>query len=291
VIKQTASNAQNQRAPSFSLFAPEPHRIPSVGFRTSILEQIVRCSHDTCVSVPQISFDPACPADCCHSSGGRSAADSGSAPPTGLWQRDTLTGDWGGLRRRLDEVGVDFGLQEQSEVWGNMAGGLRRSLVYDGLTTASVKLNLQRLLEWTGATFFVDAYKIHGRGPSGNLVGNLQIVSNIEATRDTKLYQLWLEQKLLNGHLTTQYGALFSIQVLVFPGLPAADLPSGGPHYPMATKMIMQTDFLALISSARGTTRRTSRTNCMTRADFRSPIQQATESRTVIQPASPCTAS
>jgi porin len=176
-------------------------------------------------------------------------ADSGSAPPTGLWQRDTLTGDWGGLRTRLDEVGVDFGLQEQSEVWGNMAGGLRRGLVYDGLATASVKLDLQRLLGWTDAIFFVDAYQIHGRGPSGNLVGNLQIVSNIEATRDTKLYQLWLEQKLLDGHLTirigqegandqmmiTQYGALFLNSSFGFPGLPAADLPSGGPNYPMAT--------------------------------------------------------
>ena len=176
-------------------------------------------------------------------------ADPGSATPTGLWQRDTLTGDWGGLRTRLDNIGVNLGLQEQSELWGNAAGGLKRDLVFDGLTTASVTINLQKLVGWSGATFFVDAYQIHGRGPSGNLVGNLQIVSNIEATRDTKLYQLWLEQTLLDGHLTirigqegandqmmiTKYGALFLNSSFGFPGLPAADLPSGGPNYPMAT--------------------------------------------------------
>jgi porin len=175
-----------------------------------------------------------------------------STPPSGLWERNTLTGDWGGLRTQLEDAGVTLGLQEQSEVWGNMAGGLKRGLVYDGLTTASVQLNLQKLLGWDGATFFVDAFQIHGRGPSGNLVGNLQLVSNIEATRDTKLYQLYLEQTLLNGHLTirlgqegandqmmiTQYGALFLNSSFGFPGLPAADLPSGGPNYPMATPFV-----------------------------------------------------
>ncbi|MDB5399323.1 MAG: Porin [Rhodopila sp.] len=170
----------------------------------------------------------------------------------GFWQRDTLTGDWGGLRTRLEAAGVKFGLQEQSELWGNMSGGLRSGVVYDGLTTASVTLDLEKLIGWTGATFFVDGFQIHGRGPSANLVGNMQVVSNIEATRGTKLYNLWLEQQLLGGRLTirlgqegandqmmtTQYGALFLNSSFGFPGLPAADLPSGGPNYPMATPFV-----------------------------------------------------
>jgi porin len=187
--------------------------------------------------------------------------------PAGLWQQDTLTGDWGGLRGSLADQGIVFGLQEQSELWGNMSGGLKTGVVYDGLTTASVQLDLEKLIGWTGATFFIDAYQIHGRGPSGNLVGNQQIVSNIEATRGTKLYALWLEQKLLNGHLTirigqegandqmmiTQYGALFLNSSFGFPGLPASDLPSGGPNYPMATPFVraeyQATDQLTLVGA------------------------------------------
>jgi porin len=181
-----------------------------------------------------------------------STTESAADDRQSLWQRDTLTGDWGGLRTRLGDAGVTLGLQEQSEIWGNLVGGLKRGVVYDGLTTAGVKLDLDKLAGWTGATFFVDAYQIHGRGPSGNLVGNLQLVSNIEATRDTKLYQLWLEQKMLDDRLTirigqegandqmmiTQYGALFLNSSFGFPGLPAADLPSGGPNYPMATPFV-----------------------------------------------------
>jgi porin len=170
----------------------------------------------------------------------------------GLWERDTLTGGWGGLRAPLIDSGITLGLQEQSEVWGNMVGGLRRGAVYNGLTTASISVDLDKLVGWSGATFFADAYQIHGRGPSANLVGNLQIVSNIEATDSTKLYMLWLEQKLLDGRLIirlgqegandqmmlTKYGALFLNSSFGYPGILAADLPSGGPNYPIASPFV-----------------------------------------------------
>jgi len=105
---------------------------------------------------------------------------------------------------------------------------------------------------WQGAKFFVNAFQIHGRGPSANLVGNQQLLSNIEATRGTKLFDLWLEQTLVEGRLIirigqegandemmiTQYGAVFLNSSFGFPGLPAADLPSGGPNYPLATPFV-----------------------------------------------------
>ena len=150
------------------------------------------------------------------------------------------------------DSGVTLGLQEQSEGWGNLMGGLRRGATYDGLTTASVLIDLDKLVGWSGATFFVNGFQIHGRGPSGNLVGNLQLVSNIEATRDTKLYDLWLEQNMLSGRLNIRIGqegandemmladdaALFLNSSFGFAALPATDLPDGGPNYPMATPFV-----------------------------------------------------
>ena len=172
--------------------------------------------------------------------------------PSGVSARDTLTGDWGGLRTNLEAAGVNFGLEEQSELWGNLAGGLRRGGVYDGLLTPNLTLDLEKLVGWQGAKFFVNAFQIHGRGPSANLVGNQQLLSNIEATRGTKLFDLWLEQTLVEGRLIirigqegandemmiTQYGAVFLNSSFGFPGLPAADLPSGGPNYPLATPFV-----------------------------------------------------
>jgi porin len=188
-------------------------------------------------------------------------------PPVGFWQRDTMTGDWNGLRTSLEQAGVKFGLQEQSELWGNMTGGLRRGVVYDGLTTASLTLDLEKLAGWTGATFFANAYQIHGSGPTPNLVGNQQLVSSIEGTPDTKLYQMWVEQKLLNGHLIvrvgqegadtqmmiTQYGALFLNSSFGFPGLSTVNLPSGGPNFPLATPFVhvqfQATDKITLVGA------------------------------------------
>ena len=50
--------------------------------------------------------------------GGEEAAKE--AP--GFWERDTLTGNWGGLRTKLEDVGIRLGLQEQSEVWKQRLG-------------------------------------------------------------------------------------------------------------------------------------------------------------------------
>lgn len=160
-----------------------------------------------------------------------------------------LLGDWGGMRGKLREAGIDLVLEEQSEVWANLTGGRKQGATYDGLTTASVKLDLDRLAGWTGASFYVSGFQVHGRGPSANLVGNEQLVSSLEATRDAKLYDLWIEQGLLDGRLSlrvgqegaddefmiSQYASLFMNSSFGFPELTALDLPSGGPNYPLAT--------------------------------------------------------
>jgi porin len=180
------------------------------------------------------------------------APGAGESDADSLWTRDRLTGDWGGFRARLESVGVKFGLQEQSELWANLTGGLRRGVVYDGLTTASLTIDLEKALRWPGATFFVNGYQIHGRGPSANLVGNQQLVSGGEATRDTKLFELWLEQALFDNRLSVRlgqggindelmsstYSALFLNASFGLSGLSAADLPSGAPTYPLATPFV-----------------------------------------------------
>ncbi len=162
-----------------------------------------------------------------------------------------LLGDWAGLRSGLEEYGITFGLQEQDEVWANVMGGLRRGATYNGLTTASLCVDLGTKLHWQGAHFFASGYQIHGIGPTPQLVGALQLISGIEATPSTKLYDLWFEDQhqLFGGtfsyrfgqegandeFMATQYGGLFFNSSFGFPALPALDLPSGGPNYPLAT--------------------------------------------------------
>jgi porin len=110
------------------------------------------------------------------------ANKSEAASSEDIWKRNTFTGDWGGVRKSLENGGVTFTVEEYGGLWANLTGGLRPGGAYVGLTDASLKLDLAKLMNWQGATFFVNAYQIHGFGPSENFVGNQQFVSNIEAT-------------------------------------------------------------------------------------------------------------
>ena len=174
------------------------------------------------------------------------------AKPTGLWERATLTGNWDGARDRLEQAGIAFGLQELSEGWANLGGGLRRGGAYDGQTTLSLSVDLEQALGWTGGSFFANAYQLHGSGPTPNLVGSLQPVSGIEATRATRLFDLWFEQTLPGNQvcirigqgganeefMLSRYGMTLINSSFGFPGLAALDLPSGGPNTPLSTPFV-----------------------------------------------------
>ena len=167
----------------------------------------------------------------------------------GLMSRDRLLGDLGGVRTRLEDAGITFGVQEQSEVFGNATGGVRQGAIYEGATLMSLAIDTGKLVDFPGGKINVSAYQIHGRGLSANNLGNLNVISGIEAPRSTRLFELWYEQALADGKLsvrvgqqaadqefiTSQYGALFLNAGFGWPTLPAIDLPSGGPAYPLAT--------------------------------------------------------
>jgi porin len=169
--------------------------------------------------------------------------------PGSIWQQENLTGDWGGLRTRLANAGFTFGLQQQSEFWDNLTGGLSRGGAYDGLLTASITVDLDKAVGWKDGNFFVSGFQVQGVGPTPLRVGALQLVSNIEATASTKLYDLWLEQKLFGGKVSLRFGqegandemmlagyaGLFLNSSFGYPALLAIVLPSGGPNYPLAT--------------------------------------------------------
>ena len=177
-------------------------------------------------------------------------AESPNTPPPGLWDQDTLTGDWGGLRTRLADSGLSIGLIETSELLGNVSGGQRQGFDYMGRTELAVDLDLDKLAGWQGGLVHVNGYQIHGRGlAANNLGGNILDPSNIEATRTTRLFDAYFQQSLFDDKLsiragqiaaddeflTSQYSANFINGTFGWAGIMASDLPSGGPAYPLAT--------------------------------------------------------
>ena len=180
-----------------------------------------------------------------------SGAEAAASPeaPTGLWERSNLLGDIFGLRTALDRYGISFGLTETSEVLGNPTGGRAQGAVYEGATEMSVGIDLEKAVGLPGGIFNASAFQIHGRGLSLDNIDNLNIVSTIEAERSTRLFELWYQQSVFGGKadirigemsadqefLITTYGSLFINATFGWPTLPAVDLPSGGPAYPLST--------------------------------------------------------
>jgi len=182
--------------------------------------------------------------------GGESGVKPGEEGAKGIWDRSNLFGDLAGLRTSLSDRGITFGLTETSEVFGNVSGGVRRGIIYEGLTQFGVGLDTEKAFGLVGGTFNATGYQIHGRGLSINALGNnLNTVSSLEAPRGTLLFELWYEQVLLDKKLAVRAGQLAADQEFMisqYAGLflnhtfgettfTGADLPSGGPAYPLAT--------------------------------------------------------
>jgi len=166
------------------------------------------------------------------------------------WKRNAgLLGDMWGLRTDLSRYGISLAVEETSEVLGNATGGSRRGADYEGLTQAVLQLNTQRAFGWYGGTFNVSALQIHGRNLSSDNLQSLQTASGIESDQATRLWELWYDQKFLDedrldikiGQQSLDQEFMVSSNALDFvntmfgwPMLPSADLPGGGPAYPLS---------------------------------------------------------
>lgn len=167
------------------------------------------------------------------------------------WRREQgLLGDMWGLRKELSHHGITLAIEETSEALGNATGGVHQSLDYDGLTQAVVQVNSQRAFGYYGGTFNASALQIHGINLSQRNLGSLQTASGIEADRATRLWEVWYDQKLLpedrldirigqqslDQEWMVSTGALAFVNTMFgWPMLPSADMPGGGPAYPLST--------------------------------------------------------
>ncbi len=183
------------------------------------------------------------------SSPGSRDADDKPAWAGDLSTRSNLLGDIGGLRPIFARLGVSFGLSETTEVLGNPTGGAKRGAIVEGLTQVSVGIDLAKALGLHGGLFNVSALQIHGRGLSFENLENLNVVSSIEADPSTRLNEIWFQQSFFDDKfdvkigqqsadlefITSEYEDLFINSGFGWPTLPAVDLPSGGPAYPLPT--------------------------------------------------------
>jgi porin len=157
--------------------------------------------------------------------------------------------DPGGVRVRLAARGIIFAVNYIGEVLGNPTGGYRQGTTYDGRLELAVQADLEKGIGWPGLSFFANGYQIHGDSISADNLGVLMPVSFIEADPATRLFELWLEQKLWADTVSIRFGQLavdsefmlskggeaFLNGTWEWPSIAAANMPQNGPAYPLAT--------------------------------------------------------
>ncbi len=158
-------------------------------------------------------------------------------------------GDLFGVRTALSKHGMTLSASETSEVLGNLSGGFAQGFAYDGLLQMDLQLDTQRAFGLHGGTFNVSALQIRGRNLSADNLGTLQTASGIEADPATRLWELWYDQQLRRDgrfdvklgqqsldqeFIVNQNGQLFVNTMFGWPMLPSANLPGGGPAYPLS---------------------------------------------------------
>lgn len=168
---------------------------------------------------------------------------------SGIGRSNYMLGDMWGLRTLLSKYGMSFALQETSEVLGNVTGGIKQGFEYDGLTQMVLQLDTQRAFGWYGGTFNVSGLQYHGRNLSADNLLSLQTASGIGADRATRLWELWYQQKFLSEDrldvkigqqsidqefIVSQNALLFFNTMFGWPMVPSADMPGGGPAYPLS---------------------------------------------------------
>ena len=171
----------------------------------------------------------------------------GAPVEAGTPENEKLLGSLGGIRPVLEAHGITLNLLETSEVLGNATGGRATGLIYEGATNLSVDVDMEKAIGISGGTMRISALQIHGRGLSTNYVSNLNVISSAEATRATRLYELWYQQTFFGGaadirvgqqsadleFAISSYGGLFVNASFGWPTSFAVSLPGGGPAYPL----------------------------------------------------------
>jgi porin len=132
-----------------------------------------------------------------------------------LWDRDYLTGDWGGMRARLGEQGLSLTLAYTGEVLSNVHGGIDTGTRYEGLFDIVLDADLGKAAGWSGATARVNPFWIEGQGLTRDHTADLTKISNIDARDEVRLFEAWVQQAAFEGTVSLRAGLLAADQEFV----------------------------------------------------------------------------
>jgi len=120
------------------------------------------------------------------------------------------TGDWGGMRTKMQDAGVTFEGGYTTDIMAvrNGNAGSGDGWDYAGRMDFGLNFDLEKLVGATGLSFYVSGAWSSGQNLSERQVGNLFAVQQIFTGQEARLSQLYFQQKLLDDQLKFKIGRL-----------------------------------------------------------------------------------
>ncbi|WP_346334357.1 carbohydrate porin [Prosthecobacter sp. SYSU 5D2] len=145
-----------------------------------------------------------------------------TSEPSALEQyfmQDYMLGDWGGLRTRLAENGVEFEFFYVGSMPTNLGGGIRAGSAYQHGFLAALDLDTTKLGLWKGGHFHLSGVSLEGRPFADTYVGDLNKTNLVDFPADTRLWQAYYEQSLFNDKFVIKAGLMSVDRDFILPEL------------------------------------------------------------------------
>jgi len=164
------------------------------------------------------------------------AAEEDSA--AGWRERESLLGDWGGLRPRLEVRGLSYDLTYTFEYLWNVDGGLERGGDYRADLTLGLELDTEAAGWWANGLFSAQLQLQHGNSLSERYTGDFQLLSNMDADDFAQVSQLWYRHSFADGRFWLKVGkqdANEDFAYVDYGGNFSASSPGFNPTIPMVS--------------------------------------------------------
>ena len=108
---------------------------------------------------------------------------------------EKATGDWGGLRTKLEQNGVKITFQYFSNIAGNPVGGREQGFTYTDSLNLAIDFDLEKLVCWKGGMFHFVFTDRDGTSLTKKYIGNIFTVQQIYGPTETyRLTEMTIEQ-------------------------------------------------------------------------------------------------
>ena len=123
-------------------------------------------------------------------------------------QGDYATGDWGGRRTALSDRGLDITIGYTVDVFGNVSGGFRQGVAWNGLLELGLDFDFEKQLGIKGLTAHINGFLPSGKSFTSHYGGDFGTVTNLEFYNSARLFEAWFQQEFLDGKISIRAGAL-----------------------------------------------------------------------------------